>query len=548
MPSTHLSHRHQPSTTSSTSSSSSSSSSTRPALPRVLTNSPSNAVHLSRSTARTSRRVRSHWFTHFALNWRRSSRYSKFVFIYSLTLLALQVLATVIVLCFSWDMYCDKPLRIFLTVYVLRLVLSSPLSIYLHLAPRRQRRRPRQDERTERGESYSMTQLPISSTGTQPVPSIPVPTATHTPSHSINPITRPPPPVPPMVYPPPPPNSFTQSTLISWIDRAKSALDLFATLWFIIGNYMLFTSTTCSETARPIYYLSLVVIIYGYLIITVPLLLCTAVIFCLPCVLVGMRLLHVEDGVDMGGASADDIDRIPVYRFRSNKPHPPPPPRRPHPRLHHHQHQEQDDKDKNQQQQKQQHSQDTLNLIDKLWIRLGWMESPSDEERAEIYYDELEIPNEQDQVCAICLSTYEEGDILCRLWCYHHFHKTCVAEWLILNSRCPLCKRDCRRQKDQQHRNTNLPTHVTTRTTVPPTTTRNDVVNIVTDSTTTITDNENDNIGVNDVNETTISPDTDPITNLTTTTTTTAIMPTAPNSSTANTNTNTVNTTNDTPS
>lgn len=91
MPPTVLSHRHQNSTTSSTSSTSSSSSSARPALPRILTNSPSNAVHLSRSTARTSRRVRSNWFTHFALTWRRSSRYSKIVFGYSLTLLTVQV-------------------------------------------------------------------------------------------------------------------------------------------------------------------------------------------------------------------------------------------------------------------------------------------------------------------------------------------------------------------------------------------------------------------------------------------------------------------------
>ncbi|CAO3588730.1 unnamed protein product [Absidia cylindrospora] len=453
MPTTNLSHRHRPSTTSTSSSSSSSSSSTRPALPRVLTNSPSNAVHLSRSTARTSRRVRSHWISHFALNWRRSSRYSKFVFAYSLTLLALQVLATVVVLCFSWNMYCDKPLRIFLTVYVLRLAVSSPLSIYLHLAPRRQRRRRRQDERAERGENFVMTELQQATINAQqqqqPTLPIPIPTATHASSSTQNPITRPPPPVPPMVYPPPPPNSFSQSALMSWIDRSKSALDLFATLWFIIGNYMLFTSTTCSETAKPIYYLSLAVIIYGYLIITVPLLLCTAVIFCLPCVLVGMRLLHVEDGVDMGGASADDIDQIPVYRFRSNKPPPPPPPRRPHPQLHHHQHQEHSEPPPN----KQQQTEGTSSVLDMIWIRLGWMESPSDEaQRAPAYYDELEIPNAQDQVCAICLSPYEEGDILCRLWCYHHFHKTCVSEWLVLNSRCPLCKRDCRRQKEQQQR------------------------------------------------------------------------------------------------
>ncbi|KAI8071238.1 hypothetical protein BC940DRAFT_293941 [Gongronella butleri] len=436
MPTTVLSHRHQPSTTSTASSSSSSSSDNRPALPRILTNSPSNAVHLSRSTARTSRRVRTHWFTHFALTWRQSSRYSKILFAYSLTLLSLQVIATVAVLCFSWDMYCDKPLRIFLTVHILRLVVSSPLTIYLHLAPRRQRRRPRHEHAAERGEHYAMAELPPT-TASNPTHASTIPASTsHTPaSHPIAP-----PPVPPMVYPSPP----SHSSLISWIDRAKSALDLFATLWFIIGNYMLFTSTTCSETAKPIYYLSLSVIIYGYIIITVPLLLCTAVIFCLPCVLVGMRLIHVEDGVDMGGATQDDIERIPVYRFRSNKPPPPPPPRRLHPQLHHAPATEERVVEASK------IPTDELTLLEKLWVRLGWIPSSSEQAQScATFYDELEIPNEQDQVCAICLSTYEEGDILCRLWCYHHFHKTCVSEWLVLNSRCPLCKRDCRRQKDQ---------------------------------------------------------------------------------------------------
>lgn len=85
-----LNHRHQPSTTSTVSSSSSSSSS-RPALQRILTNSPSNAVHLSRSTAPTSRRVRSHWFSHFAVHWRRSSRTSKLLFASTLALVAIQV-------------------------------------------------------------------------------------------------------------------------------------------------------------------------------------------------------------------------------------------------------------------------------------------------------------------------------------------------------------------------------------------------------------------------------------------------------------------------
>lgn len=73
--------------------------------------------------------------------------------------------------------------------------------------------------------------------------------------------------------------------LAGWIDRAKSALDLFAILWFIIMNWLLFSSSTCSSTAPSLYYLTLMFIVFGYIIITIPILLCAAVIFCLPCVL-----------------------------------------------------------------------------------------------------------------------------------------------------------------------------------------------------------------------------------------------------------------------
>lgn len=164
IPTTRLSHRHQPSNLS-FSSASSSSSSTRPALPQILTNSASNAVNFSRSTAPTSRRVRSHWFTHFVLNWRRSSRSSKLLLGCSMTLVAIQVIASIAVLFISWEMYCDKPLRVFVTVYIVRLVLTAPINIYTHLAPRRNNGRPnssvispRTSARSELSEAYAMSE------------------------------------------------------------------------------------------------------------------------------------------------------------------------------------------------------------------------------------------------------------------------------------------------------------------------------------------------------------------------------------------------------
>ncbi|KAI8394288.1 uncharacterized protein BYT42DRAFT_554101 [Radiomyces spectabilis] len=423
-----LNHRHQPST-SSTGSSASSSSSTRPALPQILTHSASNAVHISRSTAPTSRRVRSHWFTHFALNWRRSSRASKFILSFSMTLVAVQIIASAAVLTFSWDAYCDKPLRVFIVVYILRLILSSPLSIYLHLIPSR-RQTTNNIMRAEQGESYIMTER---TSVPNPIP----PTNPSLPAFAPSTITSARPALPSITNP----MAANDTTLTAWIDRAKSALDLFAVLWFVIGNYMIFTSNTCSETAVSLYYLSLAIIVYGYIIITVPILLCTSVIFCLPCVLVGMRLLHVSEGIDMGGATSEEIARIPCYRFKkdratsvSNLSHPSERPNLPETDL-------------------ELHTipsetalknlpNPPLGFLDKLWLRLGLTEPSGRTDESD--YEELKISNEQDQVCAICLSTYEDGDILCRLWCMHHFHKACVHEWLALNSRCPMCKRDSR--------------------------------------------------------------------------------------------------------
>jgi len=51
------------------------------------------------------------------------------------------------------------------------------------------------------------------------------------------------------------------------------------------------------------------------------------------------------------------------------------------------------------------------------------------------------VPKE-DANCAICLEEYVDGDKLRFLRFSHHFHDTCIIEWLTKNKVCPFCKKE----------------------------------------------------------------------------------------------------------
>eukprot|EP01012_Entosiphon_sulcatum_P041596 TRINITY_DN55469_c0_g1_i1.p1 TRINITY_DN55469_c0_g1~~TRINITY_DN55469_c0_g1_i1.p1 ORF type:complete len:269 (+),score=23.77 TRINITY_DN55469_c0_g1_i1:39-845(+) len=44
--------------------------------------------------------------------------------------------------------------------------------------------------------------------------------------------------------------------------------------------------------------------------------------------------------------------------------------------------------------------------------------------------------------CPICLSEYDDGDLLTVLHCVHIFHYDCLATWLREHKTCPVCKAD----------------------------------------------------------------------------------------------------------
>merc|ERR1711879_869177 len=53
-----------------------------------------------------------------------------------------------------------------------------------------------------------------------------------------------------------------------------------------------------------------------------------------------------------------------------------------------------------------------------------------------------DCPLSHESSCAVCLSEFEQDDLMRKLPCKHCFHKACIDRWLKRNKVCPLCLQD----------------------------------------------------------------------------------------------------------
>merc|ERR1712187_740576 len=66
----------------------------------------------------------------------------------------------------------------------------------------------------------------------------------------------------------------------------------------------------------------------------------------------------------------------------------------------------------------------------------------SSEEIASLPSSTWETVSGEDEVCSICVDSFETGDCVRSLSaCGHTFHQSCIDLWLLRQADCPLCKR-----------------------------------------------------------------------------------------------------------
>ena len=113
------------------------------------------------------------------------------------------------------------------------------------------------------------------------------------------------------------------STVVSVVLRSKALLDLLSAALFVLGNHLLVTSQTCPVTSPPVWTVSVAFVVIGFLILIIPIFICGVIIFCLPCLLILVRLLHVTGvpiSVAGNGLSRDQLDGLAEYVYRDDRP------------------------------------------------------------------------------------------------------------------------------------------------------------------------------------------------------------------------------------
>ncbi|KAK2415086.1 Zinc finger, C3HC4 type (RING finger) family protein [Trifolium repens] len=191
---------------------------------------------------------------------------------------------------------------------------------------------------------------------------------------------------------------FLENQENSIMKHIESANTILSFIWWVLGFYWVTAGgQSLTKDSPQLYWLCITFLAFDVVIVVicvaVACLIGIAVCCCLPCIL---AILYAV--ADQEGATKEEIDQLPKYRFRMIK-----------------EFKQEDDTEES--------------------SRGVMTECDTDSDPASEHVIALE-----DAECCICLSAYDDGAELRELPCNHHFHCTCIDKWLLINATCPLCK------------------------------------------------------------------------------------------------------------
>ncbi|PIA49566.1 hypothetical protein AQUCO_01300393v1 [Aquilegia coerulea] len=177
----------------------------------------------------------------------------------------------------------------------------------------------------------------------------------------------------------------------------ESANTMFSFIWWIIGFYWVSAAgPELTRDAPQLYWLCIVFLAFDvfFVVFCVALACVIGIAVCcfLPCIIAILYAVAEQEG-----ASKEDIDQLPKYKFRK------------------------------------------IGDFEKV---NGEVQGPFGGIMTECDTDSPieHVLQQENAECCICLSAYDDGAELRELPCGHHFHCACIDKWLYINATCPLCK------------------------------------------------------------------------------------------------------------
>lgn len=178
-------------------------------------------------------------------------------------------------------------------------------------------------------------------------------------------------------------DSFRETRKIfGYLEHSKGFLEAFSLLWLFFGCAWVFSCKTCKITAPVLYYSSITCILYGYMMICVPLILFSVIVCVVPTAFLLVKQVRQQK---LQREAKKILKTIPLMPYNTVY-----------------------------------------------------------EERYGARNDDSELGSSSTidstiDCCSICLSGFRWKEKVRRLACKHYFHQKCGDKWLLVHGTCPLC-------------------------------------------------------------------------------------------------------------